>query len=93
MTPVADRHVILVTDIVSTGMSLHYLVHWLRNRGAQSIEVCTLLDRRDARLLDVPITHIGFTAPNDLIAGYGLQLRRQYGDVPHLATVIANPPC
>jgi hypoxanthine phosphoribosyltransferase len=92
-TSVAGRRVLLVTDIVSTGMSLHYLVHWLRNRGAQSIEVCTLLDRRDARLIEVAIAHVGFTAPNDLIVGYGLQLRRQFGDVPYLATVTADPRC
>ena len=86
-TPIEGRHILLVTDIVSTGMSMNYLIQWVRNRGAQSIEVCTLLDRRDARLIDVPITHVGFVAPSELIVGYGMPLRRKYGDIAHIATV------
>jgi hypoxanthine phosphoribosyltransferase len=89
---VEGRRLLLVTDIVSTGMSLNYLVQWVRNKGAQVIEVCTMLDRSDARLIDVPIAHVGFTAPNDLIVGYGMPLRRQFGDIPHLSTVVSSPP-
>jgi hypoxanthine phosphoribosyltransferase len=91
LVSIEGRRVLLVTDIVSTGMSLHYLVQWVRNRGAQAIEVCTMLDRSDARLIDVPITYAGFTAPSELIVGYGMPLRRQYGDIPHLATVTSDP--
>jgi hypoxanthine phosphoribosyltransferase len=72
---------------------LNYLVQWVRARGVQAIEICTMLDRSDARLIDVPIAHVGFSAPSDLIVGYGMPLRRQYGDISHLATVISSPPC
>jgi hypoxanthine phosphoribosyltransferase len=92
-TPIEGRRVLLVTDIVSTGMSLTYLLRWLHNRAAKEVEVCTLLNRRDARLIEVPIAHAGFSAPNDLIVGYGMRLRREFGDVPHLATLGPNPPC
>jgi hypoxanthine phosphoribosyltransferase len=88
---VAGRRVLLLTDIVSTGMSLGYLMSWLASRGAETIDICTLLDRRDARLIDLPITYAGFEAPNELIAGYGMRLRRQFGDLPHIATVTADP--
>ncbi len=90
---VAGRRVLLLTDIVSTGMSLGYLMTWLSSRGAETVEICTLLDRRDARLIDVPIAYSGFEAPNELIVGYGMPLRRQFADIPHLATVTANPRC
>jgi hypoxanthine phosphoribosyltransferase len=86
-TPIEGRHILLVTDIVSTGMSLNYLVQWVRNRGAESIDVCTLLDRPAARLIEVPIAHVGFVAPSDLIVGYGMPLRRQYGDISDIATI------
>jgi hypoxanthine phosphoribosyltransferase len=85
--PVERRRILLLTDIVSTGMSLGYLMTWLRSRGPESIDVCALLDRREARLIDVPIAFAGFDAPNELIAGYGMRLRRQFGDLPHIAMV------
>lgn len=89
---VEDRRVLLLTDIVSTGMSLGYLMTWLRAHGAQTINVCTLLDRRDARLINVPIAYAGFAAPNELIAGFGMHLRRQFGDLPHITRVSLESP-
>jgi hypoxanthine phosphoribosyltransferase len=90
---VEGRRVLLLTDIVSTGMSLGYLMLWLKSRGAETIEICTLLDRRDARLIDLPIAYAGFEAPNDLIVGYGMPLQRQFADIPHLATITSEPRC
>jgi hypoxanthine phosphoribosyltransferase len=89
---IAGKHVLLVTDIVSTGVSLSYLVAWIRSRGATAVDVCTLLDRPKARLIDVPIAHSGFTAPEEWIVGYGIPFRREFGEIPHLATVILKLP-
>ena len=83
--PVAGRRVLLVEDVVSTGLSLGYLAAWLRRRGVAGLEVCTLLDRRAARLIDVPVRYVGFEAPAELLVGFGLDLRRQFRDLPFIA--------
>ncbi|MGH2561213.1 MAG: phosphoribosyltransferase [Thermomicrobiales bacterium] len=90
--PLAGRHVVLFTDIVSTGLSLSYLCGWLRRRGVARIEVCTLLDRREARLVDLPHVYAGFEAPNELLIGFGLHLRSQFRDLPHIATLAVDGP-
>ena len=82
------RRVLVVEDVVSTGLSLAYLVAWLQRRGIAAAEVCTLLDRRATRLVEVPVRYAGFEAPADLLVGFGLDLRRQFRDLPFIATVV-----
>lgn len=89
--PVAGRRVALVADVVSTGLSLAYLIRWLKQHGADHIDLCVLLDRRQARLVDVPLRYVGFEAPNHLLVGFGLQLRRQFEDLPYIATLSKVP--
>jgi hypoxanthine phosphoribosyltransferase len=84
---VAGRRVLLVTDIVSTGLSLAYLTRWLGRRGARRVDVCSLLDRQGARLVELPVRHAGFEAPNELLVGFGLHLRRQFRDLPYIAAL------
>lgn len=84
---VAGRHIVLITDIVSTGLSLAFLTRWLRQRGAAKVDLCTLLDRRQARLIDLPLRYVGFEAPPSLLVGFGLQLRRQFEDLPFIAVL------
>jgi hypoxanthine phosphoribosyltransferase len=84
---IGGRHVLLLTDIVSTGLSLSYLCSWLHRRGATRIDVCTLLDRREARLVELPNVFAGFEAPNELLIGFGLSLRRQFRHLPYIATL------
>jgi hypoxanthine phosphoribosyltransferase len=90
------HRVLLAADVVSTGLSLAYLTNWLLQRGARDVEICALLDRRDARLVDVPVRYVGFEAPNELLVGFGLQLRRQFRHLPYIASVVsritAEPP-
>lgn len=81
------RRVLVVEDIVSTGLSLKYLVAWLAKRGAAAIDVCALLDRAVARIVDVPLRYSGFEAPNDVLVGFGLNLRRQFRELPFIALV------
>jgi hypoxanthine phosphoribosyltransferase len=83
--------VVLVTDIINTGMSAAFVFEWLLRHGARSVRVCTLLDREEARILDVPVAWTGFTAPNDILVGYGITHLDQYGDLPHIAALRAQP--
>jgi len=89
--PFAGRRILLIADAVSTGLSHTYLTAWLRRRGAASVEICTLLDRKSARLVDVPVRYAAFDAPNDLLVGYGLHLRSQFRHLPYIATLVSEP--
>jgi hypoxanthine phosphoribosyltransferase len=89
-TPVAGRRVLLVADVVSTGLSLAYLTWWLRQRGARQVEICALLDRQAARLVEVPLRYVGFEAPNELLVGFGLHLRRQFRHLPFIASLVTE---
>jgi hypoxanthine phosphoribosyltransferase len=82
---VAGRRVVVVADLVSTGLSLAYLSRWLRRRGAAEVEICTLLDRPAARLIDVAVRYRGFEAPAEILVGYGLPLHRQFRSLPYVA--------
>ncbi len=81
----AGRRVLLATELVSTGLSTAFLTRWLHQRGCLAVEHVALLDRKDSRLIELPLSHVAFEAPADLLVGYGLQLRRQYASLPHIA--------
>ena len=85
--PVADRHVLLVEDIVNTGFTLDYVLSELRSRGPASLEVVTLLDRPLRRLVDVPLKYVGFQIPNDYVVGYGLDYRELYRNLPFICAL------
>ncbi len=88
---VAGRRIILFVDIVSTGLTLSYVVRWLRRRGATSVDVCTLLDRESARIVHVPIKYVGFPAPSEIVVGFGLSLYSEYRGLDHLAMLLPVP--
>jgi hypoxanthine phosphoribosyltransferase len=88
MSEPGGRRVLVLTDVVSTGLSTAYFSRWLIRRGARDVAVCTLLDRPDARLASVPVRFAAFTAPNELLVGYGLQLRRKYAQLPAIHTLV-----
>ena len=75
--PIADRHVLLVEDIVDTGLTLGYVMKLLRGRQPASLRVCTLLDRASVRLLDVRLAYIGFDIPDQFVVGYGLDYKER----------------
>lgn len=81
------RWVVLVEDVVSTGLSLAYLTDWLRRRGVADVTACALLDRSGARLVNVTVRHVGFGVSAALLAGFGLTLRRQFSDLPYIAAI------
>ncbi len=86
-TPIADRHVLLVEDIVDSGQTLRYLVDNLRTRHPASIEICTLLDKREARLVDIETRYVGFTCPNEFVVGYGLDYAGRYRNLPYIGVL------
>jgi hypoxanthine phosphoribosyltransferase len=80
----SGRHVLMVEDIVDTGITLNYILNHLRAKGPASLAVCTLLDRRVRRILDVPIAYVGFEVPDEFVVGYGLDYREEYRNLPFI---------
>ncbi len=82
---IRGRHVLLVEDVVDTGLTLHYLCRTLTLRSPASIAVATLLDRPYRRLVaDLPVRYVGFTVPDELFVGYGFDLEERYRNLPDL---------
>jgi hypoxanthine phosphoribosyltransferase len=83
-TTLDGKNVLIVEDIVDTGLTLNYLFKTLRFRGAASVEVCTLLDRPYRRLIEIEPRYIGFTAPDDFLVGYGFDHRQRFRNLPDI---------
>ena len=93
-SPLAGRHVLLVEDVVDTGLTLNFLCRTLGLRSPASLAAVTLLDRPYRRLVDeLPLRFVGFTVPDELFAGYGLGLDERWRALPdlHLVSSIALP--
>jgi hypoxanthine phosphoribosyltransferase len=93
-SPIADRHVLLVEDVVDTGLTLHFLCRSLALRSPASLAAVTLLDRPHRRLVDeLPLRFVGFTVPDELFAGYGLGLDERWRALPdlHVVSSVALP--
>ena len=92
--PLEGRHVLLVEDVVDTGLTLHFLCRTLMLRNPASLAAVTLLDRPYRRLVDqLPVHFIGFTVPDELFAGYGLGFDERWRALPdlHLVSSVALP--
>ena len=87
--PVEGRDVLIVEDIVDTGLTLRYLLENLTGRGPRSVEVCALLSKREARVVDVPVRYVGFEIPNAFVVGYGLDYQQRYRGLPYVG--VLNP--
>ncbi|MET0802080.1 MAG: hypoxanthine phosphoribosyltransferase [Actinomycetota bacterium] len=83
----AGRDVILVEDIVDTGLTLRYLMGVLRARGPASIEVCALLDKAARRIVPLAPRYVGFECPDRFVLGYGLDFRERYRNLPDILQV------
>jgi hypoxanthine phosphoribosyltransferase len=86
------RHVILVEDIVDTGMTLSFVLGHLRASGPASLSVCTLLDKRVRRLADVELDYVGFEVPDEFLVGYGLDYQEEYRNLPFIALMEEEAP-
>ena len=88
-TSIVDRHVLVVEDVVDTGLTLHFLCRTLSLRSPASIAAVTLLDRPYRRLVDeIPLRYVGFTVPDELFAGYGLGLDERWRALADLHLVL-----
>jgi len=85
--PIEGRDVLVVEDIIDTGLTLAYLLRVLRQRRPASVSVCTLLDKDARRLADLPIEYRGFTVPDRFLVGYGLDLDGLWRTLPYVATL------
>jgi hypoxanthine phosphoribosyltransferase len=84
---ITGRDVLIVEDIVDTGLTLGYLVRSLQAREPAGLAVCTLLDRRVRRLANLPVRYTGFEVPDRFLVGYGLDDREQYRNLPYLGAL------
>jgi hypoxanthine phosphoribosyltransferase len=84
---IAGRHVLVVEDIVDSGLTLNYLMRNLKARGPASLEILTLLSKPDQIRVDLPIRYHGFDVPNVFVVGYGLDYSERYRHLPYVGTL------
>ena len=84
---IEGRHVLIVEDIIDSGLTLSYLVRNLEAREPASLEVCALLTKPDRREIDVPVRYTGFEIPNRFVIGYGLDFAERYRNLPYVAVL------
>jgi hypoxanthine phosphoribosyltransferase len=85
--PIEDRDVLIVEDIIDSGLTLQYLLRNLRARNPGTLEVCALLTKPERRRVDLPIRYVGFEIPNRFAIGYGLDHSQKYRNLDHVAAL------
>jgi hypoxanthine phosphoribosyltransferase len=85
--PIEDQDVLIVEDIVDSGLTLNYLLRNLRGRSPRSLEVCALLVKPARRKIDLPIRYVGFEIPDRYVVGYGLDLDQRYRNLPYVTAI------
>lgn len=89
---IPGRHVLIVEDIVDSGVTMHYLRKLFLAEGPASLATCALLDKPSRRRIDVKIDYVGFTIPNVFVVGYGLDHAEHYRNLPYIASLEAIEP-
>jgi len=84
---IEGRNVLVVEDIIDSGLTLQYLMRNLEAREPASLEVCALLTKPDRREIDVPVRYIGFEIPNRFVVGYGLDFAERYRNLPYVGVL------
>ena len=85
--PIIDRNVIIIEDIIDSGRTLSHLKKLLAQRSPKSLKICTLLDKPDRRVVDVPVEYVGFQIEDKFVVGYGLDYDQQYRNLPYIGVV------
>lgn len=88
--PIEGRHILFIEDVIDTGLTLNYLLRYLRERLPASLEVCTLFNKPSRRLIDLPIKYKGFDLPDKFIVGYGLDYDEKYRNLPYIGVLKAE---
>lgn len=86
-TPVKGRDVLVIEDIVDTGITISFLLNYLEKKMPASLKLCVLTDKPSRRRIPVPIDYLGFTVPNKFIVGYGLDFDERSRNLPHIYTL------
>ncbi|ASS73807.1 hypoxanthine phosphoribosyltransferase [Tumebacillus algifaecis] len=84
---IEDRHVLIVEDIIDTGLTLHYLKNLLQQRNAASVKVVSLLDKPERRKVEISPDYLGFSVPDHFIVGYGLDFAERYRNLPYIGVL------
>jgi hypoxanthine phosphoribosyltransferase len=79
---VADRHVLVVEDVIDSGLTLSWLLRNMSSRGPASVEVCALLRKPEAAKVELPVKYVGFDIPSEFVVGYGLDYAERYRELP-----------
>ncbi len=82
---IRDRHVLLIEDIVDTGITLNYIKRLLAERNPASLKVCTFLDKKSCRKVEVDLDYVGYQIPDHYVVGYGLDYENNYRNLPYIA--------
>jgi hypoxanthine phosphoribosyltransferase len=82
--------VLLVEDIIDTGLTAHYLLKTLKQRQPASVHICALLDKSARRLIDLPVLYRGFEIPDVFVVGYGMDYQQRFRSLPYVATLRLN---
>jgi len=82
--PIDHKHVLVVEDIIDSGLTLHYLVDLIKRRNPLSLRLCSLLDKERERIRNVELDYLGFTIPNKFVVGYGLDYAQRYRNLPYI---------
>jgi hypoxanthine phosphoribosyltransferase len=86
-TDIAGRHVLVVEDIIDSGLTLSWLVHNLKSRDPASVEICAALRKPDANKVPIDVKYVGFDIPNEFVIGYGLDYSERYRNLPFIGTL------
>ncbi len=82
---ISGKNVILIEDIIDTGMTLNYIKDMLLKRNPASLKICTLLDKKSCRKVDLTLDYIGFEIPDEFVVGYGLDYDNKFRNLPYIA--------
>jgi len=82
--PIDQKHLLIIEDIIDSGLTLHYLVDLLKRRNPLSLRICSLLNKERARVKNVQVDYYGFTIPDRFVVGYGLDYTQRYRNLPYV---------
>jgi len=86
-TSILGRHVLIVEDIIDSGRTLDYIIRNLSTRGPASLKVCALLDKKERRVIPIPVDYVGFEIPDEFVIGYGLDFAELYRNLPFIGVL------
>ena len=84
---IEGRHILVIEDVIDTGLTLKYLTENLRSRGPKSLRICTLLDKPSRRQVDIRPDYVGFQIPDQFVVGYGLDFAERYRNLPDVGVL------